>query len=372
MSTQRTHIPPEEMYTLYCLGKEAALAELWKAGERSAVLASMLSSWHLRRGDAKAAAECLPFVRDTEERALKYQTVRLTPKLRAPLEPEPRVHLLLLVYNRIKYVEESLRQLAATNYANYAVYILDNGSTDGSAAVAARAGDFFPAHVPVHSLVMPFNVGRPLGHNWLLAHFDHSEADYIAIGDDDLVVVPPDWMRDMARTFNCFPGTALVGGKALDPFPGKVLSSGARRLERFDETGVDYLDNTNQPDAGQQDYVDLVDHVIGCLHMYKKEALLGEPGLFDIRYSPCQYVDVDHHIRMRLAGLPIVYNGLIEFQHAKAMGNDALQSRELRGNSEGNKHKLLHKHDPAAVQRVIARSREELAQRIARYSSRGA
>ena len=305
MNTHTTGISGQELYTLYCLGKESTLENLWKSGERTSVLASMLSSWDLRKANAQGASEYLPFIENAEERALKYQTIRLMPKLIAPLEQEPRVHLILLVYNRIQYVETALRQLAATNYNNYAVYILDNGSTDGSAAISARAREYFPAHVEVHSLVMPFNIGRPLGHNWLLTHFDHSAAEYIAIGDDDLVVVPPDWMQNMLCTFRCFPNMALVGGKALDPYPGKVLNIGAMRLINFTDTAINFRDNYNQPDIGQQDYVDLTDHVIGCLNMYKKDVFFGEVGLFDIRYSPCQYVDIDHHIRIRLAGMSI-------------------------------------------------------------------
>lgn len=364
MQTQDSKFPIEELYTLYSLGKEPALEALWKSGERSPVLASMLSSWHLRQGKGEEAKACLPFVRDEEERALKYQTLGLLPTLNAPLVKEPRVHLLLLVHNRIQYVEEALRQLAATDYKNYVVHILDNGSTDGSAAIAARAREFFPEHVDVHFLSMPFNIGRPLGHNWLLTQFSHEEADYIAIGDDDLVVIPPTWMRDMVHTFRCFPATALVGGKALDPFPGKIIASGARRLRRFSSSTMELIDNTNKPDTGQQDYVDLTDHVIGCLHMYKAGIFTGDIGLFDIRYSPCQYVDIDHHIRMRLRGLPIVYNGLIEFQHARAMGNATFNDRPSKGNSDGNKTKLLHKFDPEMVQSMIDRSQRELARRV--------
>ncbi len=358
----------DELYLLYSRGKEVALEELWNRTKPDIVLASMLSSWHLRQGNAKAAAECLTYVNELEERALKRQTLRFLPLLRAPLEKEPRVHLLLLVCDSLAYVENALRQLAATDYRNYAVYILDNGSTDGSGEIAARAATYFPEQVPVHVVTMPFNIGRPLGHNWLLSQFDHNAADYIAIGDDDLVSVPSSWMRDMVRTFACFPGTKLVGGKELLPAASKTLSTGVRRLDQFTETVLRYVGSSNMPDVGQADYVDCVDHVIGCLHMYDKTVFTGEVGLFDIRFSPSQYVDVDHHTRMRLAGMPIVYNGLIEFRHGKVTGNQTGKSKAATGNSEGNKHKLLSKFDLAEVQATIERNRQELAARVARYA----
>ena len=116
--------------------------------------------------------------------------------------------------------------------------------------------------------------------------------------------------------------------------------------------------NEDEFDYGQFDYIDIVDHVIGCLHIYDRKILLEDVGLFDIRYSPCQFVDIDHHLRVRLAGYNIVYNGFISFRHLRAMGK-AKGDDALQGNSFGNIYKLLQKHKHVPVMDVLAGRRAE-------------
>jgi GT2 family glycosyltransferase len=92
-----------------------------------------------------------------------------------------------------------------------------------------------------------------------------------------------------------------------------------------------------------------VDHVIGCLNLYRKDALLGAAGLFDIRLSPCQMVDVEHHLRARRRGYDVLYHGLIEVEHHKSMGKGLLEDRYLFSNSMGNVVKLTHGVAPDAM-----------------------
>ena len=201
---------------------------------------------------------------------------------------------------------------------------------------------------------MSFNIGRPAGHNILLSDYDHSSADFIAIGDDDLVNVPPDWLRSMVATARCFPAAAVIGGKALTPGKLKVIHGGVRRLVLFDGDELETTNRAECPDLGQFDYVDKVDHVIGCLHLYRAKPLFSDIGLFDIRYSPCQCVDLDHHFHTRLLGHEIIYNGLVEFTHARAMGNAAQDDHALKGNALGNLAKLVYKYDVESMNKLIS------------------
>jgi len=102
-------------------------------------------------------------------------------------------------------------------------------------------------------------------------------------------------------------------------------------------------------DYGQFDYIDRVDHVIGCLHIYRRDVLLDDVGVFDIRFSPCQFVDIEHHLRTRLKGYSVIFNGLIEFRHLRGMGQEAAADKALGGNSYGNRIKILYKYDHAQV-----------------------
>lgn len=319
-------------------------------GSTSPGIASAVSSSLMRLGQTEDLMKYLSSVKQTPEMLLKAKTIGYA-KTMAQMEmaKEPRVHLLLLSYNRDAYVENALRQLAATRYSNYAVYILDNHSTDGSWAIVSKARDIFPPSVDVHVERMPTNIGRPAGHNWLLTNHDHSEADYIAIGDDDLLDVPPTWLRDMVRTMRLFPDAAIVGGKALNQGRPRIIHGGVRKFITFGPDEMTLTNDKNSQDFGQFDYIDRVDHVIGCLHLYRREAFLNDVGLFDIRFSPCQFVDIEHHLRTRMKGYAIIYNGLIEFRHLRGMGQEAAASRSMGGNSYGNRVKVLCKYNQKHV-----------------------
>lgn len=293
-------------------------------------------------------------LKNPEQRRLRQKTAELWPQIFKPLpaSEQPRVHLLLLSFNRINYVEQALRELAATNYENYAVYIADNGSEDGTLEIVKRAREIFPAHIPVSVEALPTNIGRPAGHNWLLTAHDHSQAEFIAIGDDDLTKVPANWLQSMVQTARAFPGCACVGGKALNGDNPSIVHGGVRNFTAFDWEGPRLTNGGDQEDIGQFDFIDIVDHVIGCLHIYSRSAL-EEVGLFDIRFSPCQYVDIDHHLRLCLAEQKIIFNGLISFEHMQAMGKAAQKDSALGGNSFGNMVKIAYKHNHAQVVETI-------------------
>ncbi|MBG0775018.1 MAG: glycosyltransferase family 2 protein [Desulfovibrionaceae bacterium] len=346
----------------------AAVARVAETHPQTPLLASMASAALLKAGDGPGAAAFLDAhgaALEPDELALKRRTAALLPVLAAHPDPEPRVHLVVLCHDREDYVGRAVRELAATDYRNYAVYFADNGSTDRTWEELNQALAAFPAHVEVHAERLPTNVGRPAGHNWLLTAHDHSAAEFIAIGDDDLTRVPPDWLARMVNTARAFDHVGAVGPKAINPGRPKIIHGGVRRFEYFREDRFAISNEGNEVDCGQHDFADFVDHVIGCLHIYDKRAL-DEVGLFDIRFSPCQLVDIDHHLRLRLAGWRIAYNGLVEVEHYRAMGRKAAKDRALAGNSLGNVIKLLHKHDAAHVQAFIER---EAAARSAWLSS---
>jgi len=345
-------------FFLYNHGRLDELAQLAAATPGNAVLASMGTAALLRLGRHDQLQGLAPGLANPAESLLKLKTAIALLSMPRVLSPEPRVHVLLLCHNRRDYVGEALRQLARTAYANYALYIADNGSSDGSWPAIQEAAAAFAGRAPVEMERLPTNIGRPAGHNWLLTRHDHAAADYIAIADDDLVAIPPTWLADMVRTAKAFPRAAVVGGKSLNPGLPKVIHGGVRKLEVFEEQRLKLSNEKEEADWGQYDYIDKVDHVIGCLHIYDAKALFGEIGLFDIRFSPAQCVDIEHHLRTRLAGHEIIYNGLVEFTHLRAMGKQVGRGRAWMGNSLGNVLKLLHKYDPTDMQRFIAEQDE--------------
>lgn len=345
----------EELIQLFNLGRDEIILELSEQHPDHELLPYLASTIHFTQGNPGLAALAAADIRDQEQCRLRQKTAELWDALHAPLVNEPRVHLIILCHNREIHVEQALQQIAATSYGNYAVYLADNGSSDNTWEIVQQAVKHLPEHVPVAMERFPTNIGRPAGHNWLLTKYDHSEADYIAIGDDDLVEVPPDWLTRMIQTAKAFPQCAVVGGKALNPGKPDVIHGGVRNILAFTSEKLEMSNNDDMIDFGQFDYVDKVDHVIGCLHIYDRR-ILDVMGLFDIRYSPCQFVDIDHHLRICMAGYDIIFNGLISFRHLRGMGKEGKDNVSLVGNAFGNIHKLLHKFDAKKVNAALQRN----------------
>lgn len=320
---------------------------------------SAVSAALLRLGRLDDAEQYIASGPQSLEQRRKLATVDILRRLGEAQKRTPRVHAVMLAHNREHMVGRALELLAETDYPDLAVFVVDNGSTDKTAEAAQHALAKFPPHIPCEFVSLPINIGRPAGHNWLIKAFDHSEAEYIAIVDDDIVDMPRDWLGRLAALMELYPKAAVAGVKAVDPGLPRVIQGAGMDLLAFAPGRLALDKIENEADCGRQDYIGPVDHVIGCLNLYRKAALLGGAGLFDIRLSPCQMVDVEHHLRARRRGYTVLYHGLVEVEHHKSMGKGLLEDRYLFSNSMGNVVKLTHGVAPDAMNGLL----EETARR---------
>lgn len=266
---------------------------------------------------------------------------------------EPRVHVIILTRNRERYLRVTLERLKRTEYSNYGVFIVDNASTDATPALLRQAAAAFAPGVDVVAQSLPTNIGRPAGHNWLLTNWDHAEAEYIAILDDDLLDFPANWMRLFVNTFSLKPDIAAVGGKTLG---SDLLIQDATAVIRppSPEGCMGFFTNRGESDWGQFNYIsNVTDYIIGCASMFKRE-VFQTAGLFDIRFSPSQGVDIEHGLRMRDHGYDLIYNGNCTFVHAQLTSENLLNDRPRLGNSLGNFLKLSYMHTPDAYTAIMA------------------
>jgi GT2 family glycosyltransferase len=88
------------------------------------------------------------------------------------------------------------------------------------------------------------------------------------------------------------------------------------------------------------------DYVMGCANLYRRSAM-DEVGLFDIQFSPTQFDDVDHHLRMRLKGWQVLFNGLVEVRHHRNSGGAA------NANHLANRFKLEKKYDATTAELIF-------------------
>ncbi|KHK04485.1 glycosyltransferase family 2 protein [Desulfovibrio sp. TomC] len=256
----------------------------------------------------------------------------------------------LYTYNKADDLNRTLESLLVSDLATSSgpgrVYVLDNASVDATPdVVAAWTGRIDPGRLT--GIRLPVNIGAPAARNWLAADARVREADYVAYLDDD-VDLPRDWLARLAAAAKAYPEAGVWGCHVADAHNPAIaqgidgmllpLPSGSNEpliLSDLHAQGFDY---------GGFAHLRPCLTVMGCCHLFRRDRLLGVGG-FDIRYSPSQYDDVDHDLRLLLAGLPPVYQGHLTIGHRRPSPALAPVRPEQLAGGQANWQKLVAKHD---------------------------
>lgn len=302
------------------------------------------------RNDIPSAVERYErsFTLDNGQAAVRFrmEELRNPSRKRTDLLGERKVTIYLYSYNKAKKLKATLASLAGSNIGTSSITVLLNGCTDDSLAVTQWARKLFPNNtftvIPLH-----VNIGAPAARNWLINLPSTWEHDYVAFLDDD-VDVPADWLEWYLTVAESDARIGVVGGKIV--FPGRPAKF--QYLFRYISVANDgllkiSLDSPNQQyDNGFYDFIRETRSVMGCLHLFRTEALRTVPS-FDIRFSPSQVDDIDHDLCLCLAGYKIMYCGLVTCVHHQSSGigaNTDLSDFLRVGNCIGNDIKLFYKH----------------------------
>ena len=124
-------------------------------------------------------------------------------------------------------------------------------------------------------------------------------------------------------------------------------------------------------DFGQFAYMRPCVSVTGCCHLFLR-GRLHACGDFDLRYSPSQYDDLDHDLRLGLAGRLPVYQGHLAVPHMKRSGRASQSNPREIGNALSNNYKLHMKHDAESMRQLrghaLDASVADIAAKAARFS----
>jgi len=91
--------------------------------------------------------------------------------------------------------------------------------------------------------------------------------------------------------------------------------------------------------------------VTGCCHLLRTDVVQALGG-FDLRFSPSQYDDLDHDVRLLLAGRVQVCQGHLAVGHFKSTGSLGAPGQAQYGVGWANQFKLHHKHAPEDFRRA--------------------
>jgi GT2 family glycosyltransferase len=241
--------------------------------------------------------------------------------------------IVILNYNTRDLLRDCLRSVLASDGAlRYQVCVVDNASSDGSAAMVAEE---FPS---VHLIANPVNSGFSTGNNEGLRWFgfgaegidakaqaqDGTLARYALLLNPD-TIVPPTSLRAMVRFMDERPHVGVAGPR-LRRMDG-TLDRACRRsfptpqVSFYRMVGLSKLfPNSRRFNAYNmafyaEDAVHPVDSVVGAFMLLRREAM-APVGLLDEGFF-MYGEDLDWAKRIKDAGWEVWYNGQVEVIHVK-------------------------------------------------------
>ncbi|WP_338669240.1 glycosyltransferase family A protein [Pseudodesulfovibrio methanolicus] len=272
-----------------------------------------------------------------------------------------RTAVLLYSWNKADELDATLASLLAADLTGCSVFVLDNGSTDGTAEVLARRGARFADVLGADRFTvvsLPVNIGAAAARNWLL-HLDAVQAhDFCCYLDDD-VELPPDWLARLGAAVKRYPEAGVWGCKVVDHANPLCIQSADSHLAMDPTERADLTRLAPNPfsltdlhvqtlDTGGFDFLRPCASVTGCCHLFRTRTLL-ESGDFAIQLSPSQYDDMEHDLRLCEAGRFPVYQGHLAVRHRKRTGAASLTSAQEHGSALGNKYKMQTMHTRADI-----------------------
>jgi len=133
----------------------------------------------------------------------------------APSLPWPRVSVVVCTYNGSRTISECLDALTRLDYPDYEVIVVDDGSTDGAAAIARRYAC---------RLIQTENRGLSSARN---AGLGAATGEIVAYLDDD-ASPDPHWLTYLAATFLSSSHAGVGGPNVAPPGDGPIAECVAR------------------------------------------------------------------------------------------------------------------------------------------------
>ncbi len=238
----------------------------------------------------------------------------------------PPVTLIIVAWNQLEKTIDCLETVAALNYPDFRVLLVDNGSEPPLAgAISARFPD-------VTMLRLPANLGFAGGYNAGLRHALEGASRYFLLLNND-TLLRPDVLTKLVAEIERAAGIGLVTAKiyyAADP--QRIWTVGAN-LNVF----LDLMDgDAGQIDTGQWDEPRDIDFAPFCALLIRRD-VIEEVGLLDEAFF-LYYEDMDYCRRAKAAGWRVRLRPDAHVYHdvsASSGGRDSPMERYWMAQSSG-------------------------------------
>ncbi|HBC86274.1 MAG TPA: hypothetical protein DCZ94_04895 [Lentisphaeria bacterium] len=232
----------------------------------------------------------------------------------------PKISVVILSHNKIDYTRTCIHSLLSTDYPDWELVIIDNGSTDGTAEWLKEFQEEAENHnVHVQLIFNSGNIGCSTARN---QGIKASTGELIAFCDNDIALRNRSWLKVMAEDLQAS-DIGMVGPKLIYPFEpydiqcagAAVTKSGRIQFIGRGEKRNDLLYNVRKE----------VQCLISACCMTKK-SILDKLGGFDEIFNPVEYEDIDLCYRIRSQGFKILYEPAVEMYHFENVTTEGTES----------------------------------------------
>ncbi|MCP4422689.1 MAG: glycosyltransferase family 2 protein [Chloroflexi bacterium] len=254
--------------------------------------------------------------------------------MEAEQESESRVEeilsaaILVLNWNGRSLLQTCLPPLLDQTYSNYEVVVVDNGSTDDSAAFVTEQ---FPQ---VRLIQNEENLGFSRGMNAGLRQLDH---DVVVLLNND-VRVQSDWLAELLEPFKTSLQIGIVGCKLLYP-DGTIQHLGAKLTYPLAHSQHFYHREADIDDLPAMQDAPYVTGAAMAIH----RSVFNKIGLLDEMFYPFYYEETDYCYQARDAGFRvIVATGAVAI-HDESFSVNKMQDLKLKM-FQRNRYRFVLKH----------------------------
>lgn len=220
----------------------------------------------------------------------------------------PKVLISIVNWNGRDYLESCLKSISEhTDYDNYEILVVDNGSTDNSIELLE---DKYPGAKIIKNAE---NKGFGEGNNQAFRYALKNDFEFVSLVNNDLVIKESGWLSelvDVAKSNELgIVSPKIVTADGEDNYNGEYLP----KSKYHNPIIYKYFQYNRHNQSGGGDYV-IVDSANGACMLVNTKVIESSGG-FDSIFSPAYFEETDLCLRAWANGFMVAYYPHIEVTH---------------------------------------------------------
>jgi GT2 family glycosyltransferase len=275
-------------------------------------------------------------------------------KLKLPTAHDPKVSIILVLFNRAELTYLCLRSLCELSLENFEIIIFDNASSDSTRQLLSK----------VEGATIILNAANIHFLSAVNEAANQAQGQYLLLLNNDAQILPGS-LTSAIRTLESDVEIEAVGGKIILP-DGRLQEAGSIVWQDGSCLGYGRDDN---PFAPMYMFQRDVDYCSGAFLLTYRDTFLSLGG-FDRSYFPAYYEETDYCTRLWKLGKRVVYDPhavILHYEFASSGTTNSaikLQSERQKIFLEKHQHQLENHLPPSESNILMARSHHSGGKRL--------